>query len=100
MAQETLADRMSVSDKQARVKELLEYHKSLPTEAQLMRECLEVVSNTTVAAGMRANAVYVLKELIEPIDNANSMQPLLPACRTCLSTFKGPCYPLAAYACH
>ena len=54
------------------------------TFLRAMQEAIDVFSNMTYSEDMRVSALYMLRELVEPIDNANgAMLQVRPATSIC-----------------
>lgn len=61
-------------ERQAGVQALLQRMKEEPTEAELMREAVSILSNSSATQAQLQGALQALRYLVEPIDAANDLQ--------------------------
>ncbi|PNW80578.1 hypothetical protein CHLRE_07g323500v5 [Chlamydomonas reinhardtii] len=65
-----------LKEQRRRVKELLDHVRSQPTEADMMREGIDILRRAGASDTELLAALQALQVLVEPIDNANDLHPL------------------------
>ncbi|KAG2450497.1 hypothetical protein HYH02_004998 [Chlamydomonas schloesseri] len=65
-----------LKEQRRRVKELLDHVRSQPTEADMMREGIDILTRPGASDTELLAALQALQVLVEPIDNANDLHPL------------------------
>ncbi|DBB09552.1 TPA: hypothetical protein ACH3X3_008110 [Trebouxia sp. C0006] len=75
-AEHVAADSVHLSERQREVQQLIKEMQSAPTETDLMKDTIAILTNSSAPAEEVLLALEALQSLVEPIDNANDLHTL------------------------
>ncbi|KAL0022481.1 hypothetical protein WJX79_009954 [Trebouxia sp. C0005] len=75
-AENVATDSIYLNDRQREVQQLIKEMQSAPTEIDLMKDTIAILTNSTTPAEEVLLALEALQSLVEPIDNANDLHTL------------------------